>query len=350
MAELAPTAAETVAVTVWVIAQVVATLGLLGGLALLHRNRAPAGERPAPGLYVLAAAGTVALALATRADFAGTVSGARVTLSELRIYWVAYLIGAGLLTVLTWALLVRRRVLRLVAGPSALAAGGLLLGLLLTLYTRIQQADARRAAAVLPTLKPTGDVSVGDFGVQARLGWVLAFTGTVLLMLVAVLLVAGRYELLVAGILAVAVTLPAVPAPPGTSFWGLRDGAVEGARYWAVEVGGSAPWWSLTLLGLAALLCAIPFLPPGFRGCATVLAAGAPIWIAVAWLLASIDFDVNLARALSGDGFALASRRLGVFAYLFMVAGMVAVPVVSVRAWWTAAVRNEPRPWRRHAG
>ncbi|GGN45880.1 hypothetical protein FHR83_008334 [Actinoplanes campanulatus] len=137
----------------------------------------------------------------------------------------------------------------------------------------------------MPTLKPTGDVSVGDFGVQAKLGWMLAFTGTVLLMLVAALLVAGRYELLVAGILAVAVTLPAMPAP---------------------------------------------------------------IWIAVAWLLASIDFDVNLARALSRDGFTLTSRRLGLFAYLFLVAGMVAVPVVSVRAWWTAALRNEPRPWRRH--
>ncbi|GGN45875.1 hypothetical protein FHR83_008335 [Actinoplanes campanulatus] len=150
MAELAPTAAETVAVTVWVIAQVVATLGLLGGLALLHRSRAPAAKRATPGLYVLAAAGTVALTLATRADFAGTVSGTRVTLSELRIYWVAYLIGSGLLTVLTWAPLVRRHVLRLVAGPSALVAGTLLPGLLLTLYTRIQQADARRAAAVCP--------------------------------------------------------------------------------------------------------------------------------------------------------------------------------------------------------
>ncbi|MBO3737307.1 hypothetical protein [Actinoplanes flavus] len=350
MAELAPTTAETVAVTVWVIAQVVATLGLLGGLALLHRNRAPAAKRPAPGLYVLAAAGTVSLVLATRADFADVVSGVRVTLPELRIYWVAYLIGSGLLTVLTWTLLVRRHVLRLVAGPSALVAGTLLLGLVLTLYTRIQQADARRAAAGLPTLKPTADVSAGAFGVHAELGWVLAFTGTVLLMLVAVLLVAGRQELLVAGILAIAVTLLAVPAPPGTSFWGLRDGAVEGVRYWAVEVGGSAPWWSLTLLGLAALLCAIPFLPPVARGCATLLAACAPIWITVAWLLASIDLDVNLARALSGDGFTSTSRRVGLFAHLFMVGGMVAVPVVSVRAWCTATLRNNPRPWRRTQG
>ncbi|GAA0446410.1 hypothetical protein Aca07nite_04730 [Actinoplanes capillaceus] len=94
------------AVTVGVIAQVVETLGLLGGLALLHRNRAPATKRATPGLYVLATAGTVALLPATRADFAGTVSGPRVTLSEPRIYWVAYLIRSGPLTVLTWTLLV----------------------------------------------------------------------------------------------------------------------------------------------------------------------------------------------------------------------------------------------------
>ncbi|GAA4941921.1 hypothetical protein [Actinoplanes utahensis] len=352
--ELAPTAGQATAVIVWIVAAFAGSLGLLAGLAVLHRGRGPvtmvAVRRRASGLWFLTATGLGLLMLGGQVYFVRSSSGEQATLFEvhgtdLPVYWLAYSLGAALLTVLTLALLTFRDTLRLVIGIPTLLAGALLLGLLLTLYARIGQLDDEVTRRLLPAIAPTGELSVGNFAWEPGVGWGMAFAGTSVLTLVAVLVVAGRYELLVAVALAVIVCLATLPAPADlNSFWAVRDGVVEELEFSSFEVGGPALLWPLTMALLALLVAAIPVLPGWFRGLATLLAAAAPVWTTIASLVADEHYRLMLPEMLRDGGYTVSKIRVEVLAYLDMLAVLVAVPVAAVRAW-RAARRGTPRPW-----
>ncbi|MDI6101819.1 hypothetical protein QLQ12_24660 [Actinoplanes sp. NEAU-A12] len=351
---MAPTPSEVTAVTFWMVTVIMAPLGLTAGLALLRRGRGPAAPPPvrrsAGGLWTLAALGIGALVLGGTLDFLEAGSAGGLSLMAMHgtgtpVYWPAYALGATMLTILTLTLVPRRDTWRFVAGVPALVAGGLLMGLLLLLYGRIQQLDGRLAAEFLPTVAPTGDLSAGGPAWRVSGGWVLAFAGTFLLLLVAALIVAGPYELVLAGALAVTAALAAARATPDlSSFWAVRDGKVERVDFSPFDIGGVSLLWPAALAVAVALMCAIPFLPHGLRGPATIVAAVAPGWIVLAAHPAYVHAKAVLPGMLSAEGFTVSQERMAVFTYIFLVMAVVAIPVVAVRLR-RAARRGARWPW-----
>lgn len=341
MPGIAPTPSEITAITFWTVAVILAPLGLMAGLTLLRRGRRPTAPAPAPrragGLWTLTALGAGALVLGGTVDFLEAGSEGDLTLMALHgtgtpVYWLAYTLGAGLLTVLTLTLVPRRDTLRFVAGVPALVAGGLLLGLLLLLYGRIQQLDAQLMAEFLPGVTPTGDLSADGPAWRVSGGWVLAFAGTVLLLLVAALIVAGPYELAVACALAVAAALASAWAAPDlSSFWAVRDGTVERVDLTPFDIGGTALLWPAALAAAVALTCAIPVLPHLLRGLATIVAALSPVWIVLASHPPYVHAKAVLPAMLRADGFTVTKERLAIFTYIFLFTAIAAIPVAAVR-------------------
>ncbi|MEU4619732.1 hypothetical protein AB0G04_07110 [Actinoplanes sp. NPDC023801] len=354
MPEIAPTAAEATAVTVWMVAMIVAPLGLTAGLALLHRSRGPAAvagvRRRAGGLWTFALIGIGMVALGGQVEFLQTGDNDEITLFEVHgtgspVYWLAYSLGAGLLAILTLALLPRRHTLRIVLGVPALVAGSLLMGLLLMLYARIDQLDALHMARTLPAAKPTGELSVPGDTWMAGGGWLLGFIGTFLLLLVAALIVADRYALLVTGAVAVAAALAAVPATPDLStFWVIRNNAVERVGYSPFEIGGPALLWPVALLLPAALVCAIPFLPRWWRGAATIVVVLTPGWVALAIQLSYVHTNAVLPAMMRAEGVTVSKERAVFLTYLVLFMAITLLPVAAVRLW-RAARRGTPLPW-----
>lgn len=352
MPEMAPTSSEVTAVAFWMVTMLVAPLGLMAGLALLNRGRGSGtvtpGRRPAGGLWTLTGIGAGALVLGGRLDLLEAGSGDGRPLSAMHgsgtpVYWPAYALGAGLLTVLTLVLVARRDRLRIVAGLPALLAGGLLLGLLLLLYGRIQQVDARTMAGFLPGVPPTGDLSIDGPAWQVGGGWVLAFTGAFLLTLVAALVVAGPYDLaLVVALAVVAAAASARAAPDLSSFWAVRDGTVERVDFSPFDVGGPALLWPAALLLGVALMCAVRFLPRLLRGPAAFAAVASPVWIPLASHPVYLHAKAVLPGMLQAGGYTVSTERLAIFTYFFLFTAVFAIAAGSFRLW--RAARRSGRP------
>ncbi|MEV4514051.1 hypothetical protein AB0K00_34460 [Dactylosporangium sp. NPDC049525] len=339
MGDLAPSSAEATAVTVLTAASMLATLGLL--VVCRRLRRAPAAaRRPTWGLTVVSLIATVLLYFGGRVTFVAAHPGGSATLFELHgrdtpVYWVAYLVGAGLLVVLTGALLKSPDTLRFTVGLPAMLVAVLMSVLLAVLKLKFDRLDARLATAHLPAVKPTDDESDGIVGAYAHGGWVVAVLGVTLLALTVLLVLAGPAELRVLVALVAGVSMVTAPTLLDDDFWALRNGTVERVKYTVFELGGWALLWPAVIVGLAVLLCAIPFLPKWFRGFATFTAVAAPAWIALAVVLAAPLLNEGIQELLRADGYTVSVRRGGAVPVLFMLTPALAVPVAAIRAWRT---------------
>ncbi|GAA1592469.1 hypothetical protein [Actinoplanes couchii] len=354
---LAPSPTEVTIVTALTVGGVVLALVLLAVLAMSHRSgrgtaAGPAG-RPARGLVFLATAGAVALFFGARVEFVDPGRDDIVTLFEMHgtampVYWLAYSVNSGLLVLLTGVLIRYRHTLRRVAGPPALLAAAQMNALMITLYLKLDHLDAQLVAQRLPGVQPgpaAGDAALSS---MTKIGWGLAVLGVATLTLVVVLVLAGPHELRVATWITAGLALLAAPVMPDSSFWGLRDdGAVEHVAYTGFEIGGPALWWAPVLLLVAALLCAIPVLPARVRGAAILFVAATPVWLILINVLSYDTLDARLAELLRADGFDVAAQSMGVPPYLFMVAVLIAAPVVAVRSWRAASKGSSARSSRR---
>lgn len=340
---LAPSPAEATAVTVLTGVGLLAVLGLLGTLAVLHRRR-PAGappsalSRPTWGLAFITVVASVLLYLGGRLTFVDAHPGGSVSLFELHgletpVYWIAYLIGGGLLVILVSALLKAPARLGRVVGPPAALTAVLMLVLLVGLKAKIDRHDTRLAERHLPGVAPTPAVSDGSVGAYPQAGWVLGMLGVALLALVLVLLFTRPHDVEVLAALTAGFTLLSAPTLIDDDFWALRGGTVERVRYSVFDIGGVALVWPAVMLGLATLVAAIPFLPKWWRGIATFAAAASLGWIALAVVPAIELLDTGLARLLQEDGYTVAVRRGGGAAFLYVVTPAFLLPVVAVRAW-----------------
>jgi hypothetical protein len=352
MEGMAPSPAEATVVTVLTAVGVLIVLGLLAGLVVwrktVGRAAPPAVRTKAGGLWLLTAIGVTALFFGGRVSFVRNVAVDRSSLLELHgtgapVYWIAYLVGSSLLVLLVTTLLKRRQTLRWVLGPPALLAAGLAMALLMVLLWKIERFDARVAAARMPGVTPGDGLSDASIGVEPQIGFWLGFAGVTILGLVVVLLLADRYELTVAIAAAAIVTLAAGPIPPDTSFWGLRaDGRVEQVWYSAFDIGGPMLLPTLVYTLLAGLLVVIPILPRWVRGIVAFLVVLGPVWLALAGVATYPTYEAELPVLLRDDGYVAEVRRLGIEAYLLMVAAMAALPVAAVRGW-RAGRRANPR-------
>ncbi len=352
MEELAPSPAEVVVVTVLAVAGVLATLGLLLALVVRARrqgtSRMPHPSRPTWGLTIVTLTATTLLYFGGRTQFARAYPGGGAGLFDLHgraapVYWVAYLVGGGLLFALTSALLKKPVALRWVVGPPALLAALLMAGLLTVLKLKIDRYDARVAARHLPSVPPSDDVSDGSVGVYPQAGFDLAVLGVALLMLAVVLVLAGPHELEVLVALVAGITLLSTPTLIDDDFWALRGQSVERVRYSVFELGGWALAWPLVLTCLAALLVAIPFLPKWWRGLAALAAVAAPGWIAIVVLQSAPLLDGGLKELLAADGYTVAVRRGGATGFLYAVTPCILLPFITVRVWSASRRRARTR-------
>ncbi|MDG6109978.1 hypothetical protein Daura_14520 [Dactylosporangium aurantiacum] len=354
---LAPSPAEVTVVTVLTGAGVLAVLGLLGTLAVLHRRRrpapsaAPAGapSRPTRGLAFVTVVASVLLYFGGRLPFVDThPGGGSATLVELHgmrapVYWMAYLIGGGLLVVLVGTLLKSPATLGRVVGPPAALTAVLMLLLLVGLKARIDRLDTRLAERHLPGVAPTAEASDGSVGAYPQAGWVMGVLGVALLTLVLVLLFTRPHDLEVLVALTAGFTMLTAPTLIDDDFWALRGGTVQRVRYSVFDLGGPALVWPAVIVGLAALVAAIPFLPKWLRGVATFAAAAAVGWIALAVVAATHLLDTGMTRLLEADGYTVAVRRGGAAAFLYLVTPAILLPIVAVRAW-SVSRRRAARP------
>lgn len=348
MGELAPSSAEVTVVTALTVTGVLAALGLLVALAVRRRRLGPAAAgavtRRTWGLTVISFTATVLLYYGGRSQFVRAHPGGSANLFDLHrqaspVYWVAYLVGAGLLFILASALLKSPDTLRWVVGPPALLVALLMAGLLTVLKLKIDRHDVRVAAAHLPDLPPTDKVSDGSVGVYPQAGFAVAVLGVALLTLAVVLVLAGPHELEVLVALVAGITLLTTPTLIDDDFWALRGATVQRVTYSVYELGGWALLWPAVITGVAALVAAIPYLPKWYRGFAAFAAAAAPAWIALAVIPAMPLLDAGIGDLLQADGYTVAVRRGGATAFLFLVTPGIVLPFVAVRVWFATRRR-----------
>jgi hypothetical protein len=251
------------------------------------------------------------------------------------VYWVAFVLGVGLLTLLTGLTLRWRHSLRWVVGPSALVAAVLPLGVLATLMVKIRRRSSDLVSEQLPTLPSARGLSDTPLGAYERIGWWLGLTAVLTLVLIVVLVLAHRWELVVAFAATLVLLAFGVATVPGSAagFWGLRQGVVTRSSYGPLELGDArALWLYPAALMLAVLLVAVPFLPPWVRGLAAVVAVASPVWLFFAAMQVSYAADDRLPDLLAADGYTVAIRPGGL-EYLTLIAALLAVPVVAIRGW-----------------
>jgi hypothetical protein len=347
---MAPSSTEVFVVTVMTVIGMLAPLAVLAGLVVRRRLRrqtgvpTPAGSTAGTdnpvGRYVLLGVAVVSAAFAVRAQFVNahgpTESPSLFTLhgQAAPVYWIAFMLGVGLLTVLSGLTLRRRHSLREVIGPAALVAALLPLGVLAVLMVKIRRHSSELVTAQLPTLPPARGLSKAALGAYEGIGWWLALTAVLTLVLVVVLVLAHRWELVVATAATLVLLAIGVATASGTTagFWGLRQGVVTGSSYGPLELGDvRALWFYLGALVLAVLLVAIPFLPPWLRGLATVIAVASPLWLFLALLQVQSAADDRLPELLAADGYTVATRPGGLEG-LTLVAALLVAPIVAIRS------------------
>jgi hypothetical protein len=345
---LEPGSSEVRVVTaVTIVGMLVALAWLATGVVLRRRRMgppvAPAARKRPPadpvfGLGVLVALAAFGAGLVNSLEF---VHGPGLrTLFGLHgraepVYWIAWVLGSGLLVILTAATVKFRRgvgggVGGWVIGGPALLVAALTLLVPLAISVKLRRADARYVAAELPRREP--GINTQTIGVFEGLGWTVAVVSVLLLGLVVVLACCRRQELWIAIGFAVATAI-ASAASPLVKAWALIDGEAVRIWVWPVEQGPWAILVPLAFLVMAGLVIAVPFLPPWVRGIVALVAVASPIWLGFAGALADHNADPTTREMLRSTGATVAYNTGYMTMMLPTMLAMVAVPIVAFRGW-----------------